>query len=85
MIYGFTRHRGITITLRLSICVLGGLLVYIELYWGFEGWIFVLSLLEGLSGAWVGLTLYTPRYYVKRKALTHTGDIMHRIKDNIIR
>lgn len=79
MIYGFTRRRGTTTTLRLSICVLGDLLVYIELYWGFEGWIFILSLGMGLSGAGVGLTSYTPRYYVKRKALTHTGDIMHGI------
>lgn len=68
MIYGLTRHRGTTITLRLSIRVLGGLLVYIELYWGFKGRIFVLSLLEGLSGAGVGFTSYTPRYYVKKKS-----------------
>lgn len=57
MIYGFTKRRGTTITLRISIRVLGGLLVYIELYWGFEGRIFILSLGGGLSGAGVGVFL----------------------------
>ena len=39
-----------------------------RVYYYPENRIFVLRLLEGLSGAGVGLTPYTPRYYVKRKA-----------------